>query len=173
MQQDDETTATHLQANLAACNVHESLSMILRNRHQLGWMYRGSAYCQQIRNENKLKRLEWAQRNLHGIFDDVIWMDEASIQLDWHKRYSCRKGQKPHPKPRPKHPRKVHVWAGISKREATGICLFEGKMNAPLFCEILRQALLPFLQEKSPTPNSHRLMQDNDPKHRSRYARKF
>ena len=48
----------------------------------MGWVYRGLAYCQLIRNENKQKRLEWAQRNLHENFDDVIWSDEASIQLD-------------------------------------------------------------------------------------------
>jgi len=174
MQEDDETTATQLQTRLAAHNVHVSLSTVLRNRRQLGWIYRGSAYCQLIRNENKQKRLEWAQRNLHDTFEDVIWTDEASIQLDWHKRYSCRKeGERPRPKPRPKHPTKVHVWAGISKKGATGICIFEGKMNAPLFCQILRRTLLPFLQVKFPTPNSHRLMQDNDPKHCSRYARCF
>jgi len=46
-------------------------------------------------------------------------------------------------------------------------------MNAPLFCQILRRTLLPFLQLKFPAPSSHRLMQDNDPKHCSRYAQKF
>ena len=48
MQQDDETTATQLQVKLASHNVHVSLSTILRNRRQLGWIYRGSAYCQLI-----------------------------------------------------------------------------------------------------------------------------
>jgi len=104
----------------------------------MGWVYRGSAYCQLIRNENKQKWLEWAQRNLYENFDDVIWSDEASIQLDSHKRYCCRKeGERPRPKP----PTKVHVWAGISKKGATGICIFEGKMNAHLFCQILRQTV--------------------------------
>ena len=174
MQEDDETTATLLQTRLAAHNVHVSLSTILRNQRQLGWIYRGSAYCQLIRSENKQKWLEWAHRNLSDTFKDVIWTDEASIQLDWHKRYCCRKeGEKPRPKPRPKHPIKVHVWAGISKKGATGICIFEGKMNAPLFCQLLRVTLLPLLQEKFPAPGTHRLMQDNDPKHCSRYAQRF
>jgi len=101
-------------------------------------------------------------------------MDEASIQMDWHKRYCCRKeGEKPRPKPHPKHSTKVHVWAGISKQGAIGICIFEGRMNAPLFCEILQQTLLPFLEEKFPLQNSHRMMQDNDLKHCSRYAQRF
>ena len=116
-----ETTATQLQAKLAAHGCYISLITILRNRCQLGWVYRGSAYCQLIRNENKQKRLEWARANLDNNFDDVIWSDESSIQLDCHRRYCCRKeGERPRPKPRPKHPTKVHVWAGISKKGLQG-----------------------------------------------------
>ena len=174
MREDDETTATQLQARLAAHSVYVSLTTILRNRRQLGWIYRGSAYCQLIRNVNKQKRLEWARAHLNDNFDDVIWSDESSIQLDCHRRYCCRKeGEKPRPKPRPEHPTKVHVWAGISKREPTGICIFEGIMDAPFFCSILRRTLLPFLQKTFPAPNSHRFMQDNDPKHCSRMAQSF
>ena len=102
----------------------------------------------------------------------MIWSDESSIQLDTHQRYCCRK-EREAPKPRPKYPTKVHVWAGISKKGATGICIFKGIMDAPLYCEILTRTLLPFLAEKFPTPNSHRFMQDNDPKHCSRAAQKF
>ena len=53
MREDDETTATQLQAKLAAEGVYVSLTTIVRNRRQLGWIYRGSAYCQLIRNQNK------------------------------------------------------------------------------------------------------------------------
>ena len=55
MREDDETTATQLQAKLAAEGVYVSLTTILCNRRQLGWIYRGSAYCQLIRNQNKQK----------------------------------------------------------------------------------------------------------------------
>ena len=39
--------------------------------------------------------------------------------------------------------------------------------------KFLRRTLLPFLQEKFPAPNSHRFMQDSDPKHCSRAAQRF
>ena len=77
------------------------------------------------------------------------------------------------PKPRPKHPIKVHVWAGISKKGPTNVCIFEGKMDAPLFCQFLQTTLLPYIQEKFPSPDTHRFMQDNDPRHCSRYAQHF
>lgn len=72
---------------------------------------------------------------------------------------------------RPKHPTKVHVWAGISMRGRTGICIFEGVMNAELFVEILDKTLLPFID--SVYPEGHQFMQDNDPKHSSNMTKQW
>ena len=66
----------------------------------------------------------------------------------------------------------MHVWAGIRKRGRTGICIFEGIMDAPLYIEVLERTLLPFLQIVYPR-NSGRFMADNDPKHTSNNAKNF
>jgi len=60
----------------------------------------------------------------------------------------------------------VHVWAGISTRGATNICIFEGNMDSVAYQDILSRFLLPFVHNKS--PKGYRFMQDNDPKHTSR-----
>ena len=66
---------------------------------------------------------------------------------------------------RPKHLTKVHMWAGISKKGKTGICIFEGIMKKELFVSILEGTLLPLITDVY--PEEYRFMQDNDPKHTS------
>ena len=105
MQLDDETTAVQLEKILADQGHKLSLKSILRSRSKLGWTFRGSAYCQLIREQNKAKRLEWAIENkdaaLNSEFTDVVWTDECSVQLESHRRFCCRKrGMQAKPKPR-------------------------------------------------------------------------
>ena len=67
MRLDDET---QLYALLRLKGFNISLPTILRARTALGWTFRGSAYCQLIREANKLKRLDWAKANLNTNFED-------------------------------------------------------------------------------------------------------
>ena len=101
MRLDDETTAIQLHRLLVSKGHTISLSTILRCRKSLGWTYRGSAYCQLIRDANKEKRVSWARDHLQDDFSDVILTDEATVQLESHRRFACRKrGEPPRPKPR-------------------------------------------------------------------------
>ena len=102
---DDETTAVQLHYILRERGIEISLRTVLRSRTQLGWTFRGSAYCQLIRTVNMEKWLEWATKYLDDAlndrFENVIWTEECSVQAESHRRFSCRKiGQRPKPKPR-------------------------------------------------------------------------
>ena len=101
MRLDDETTATQLHSMLVSKGYSLSLKTILRCRTSLGWTFRGSAYCQLNRAENMQKRLEWTLNNQSENFEDVIFTDECTVQMETHRHFCCRKqGEAPRPKPR-------------------------------------------------------------------------
>ena len=91
MRKDDETTANQLQKVLLDRGIDISLRNILRCRKSLGWTYRGSAYCQLIRDANRAKRLVFARKILEYNFEDVIFTDECTVQMETHRRFCCRK----------------------------------------------------------------------------------
>ncbi len=127
-----------------------------------------------------MKRLEWAKQVLDETengFLDVIWTEECTVRFETHGASAVTKkdwdlrtsqGNKNYFNNlynaycicvlhRAKHPVKVHVWAGISTKGSTGICIFSGILKAPLYVQILEQTLLPFLHDVFANG------QDNDP----------
>ena len=100
----DETTVKELKEKLEVETAKLSCSTVLRCRRSLGWTHRGSAYCQLIREGNKAKRLAWATQYLPEAstgFNNVIYTDESSVQLEAHRQHSCHRiGQPPCLKPR-------------------------------------------------------------------------
>ena len=94
MRKDGETTAFQLHEILCEYSHHVSLSTVFNSRRLLGWTFRGSSYCQLIRAVNKVKRLEWARQyaaETEAGFNDVIYSDKTSIQLETHRRFCCCK----------------------------------------------------------------------------------
>ncbi|KAL5503365.1 hypothetical protein EMCRGX_G010301 [Ephydatia muelleri] len=75
MQEDDETSAVQLNCLLNGKGFPISLRTILRCRSTLGWIFRGSAYCQLIRDANKIKNVQLCVKHLHDSFNDVVNTD--------------------------------------------------------------------------------------------------
>ena len=123
MLKDDETTAYQIHKLLTDKGINISVSTILRCRKELGWTFRGSAYCQLIRAVNKEKRLAWAKQYLDEAedgFDNVIWTDESSIQAETHKRFCYRK-KSCAPKTKPRYLQGVVTLIKCIEPFATGI----------------------------------------------------
>ena len=101
MRRDDETTAAELQKMLASHGEDISVCTVLHLWVALGWTYRGSSYCQLIRQTNKIKRLEFASANLGYNFEDAILTDECVCAArDTPQILLSKAGETPRPKPR-------------------------------------------------------------------------
>ena len=116
MRNNDEMTSGQIQRKLEKRGVAVSSSLVRRSRKELGWTLQRTAYCQLIRDANKVKRLEFARRVLESgdTFHNIIFSDECSVSLEQYRRTCYRKINEPTKrKPKLKHPLKLHVWAGI------------------------------------------------------------
>lgn len=78
-----------------------------------------------IRKPNRVKLLELSEKCLreNKQFDNVTFKDKCSVH----------KWEQPKLKGKLKHPGKVHVWAGISKRGPTEWMVFEDIMDAQFY----------------------------------------
>ena len=135
LKDNDELTARKVRSNLEERFPHlrVSIATVKRVRRENGWVCTRPHYCQLIREVNKEKRLVWCQEQMKDgeQFENVVFTDECTVQLDHHGRLCFRKQKQPRAlKQRAKHPAKVHIWGGISVRGATRIVIFTGNMNA-------------------------------------------
>ena len=92
--------------------------------------------------------MEWCKERIESRdtdFDNVIFSDECTVQLESHRRITFyKKGQPIRYKMKAKHPPKVNVWAGISG--ATKVIVFTGTLTTTRYVDILEAALIPFLE---------------------------
>ena len=101
MSENDEYTAAELKKLLIGKfgedKVPYSERTISRARNELGWTFTTSRYCQAIRDANKAKRVIWVNKCLEDeeSFDNVIFTDECTVQLECHRRKSSRKKNAP------------------------------------------------------------------------------
>ena len=82
MQKDYETTAMQLHALLVSRDYLISKKTILHCSTALGWTFCRSAYYQLIWERNKTKCLEWTRQHLQNNFDNFVWTDKCSVQLE-------------------------------------------------------------------------------------------
>lgn len=72
------------------------------------------------------------------IFDDVVFIDEFSIWLEWYNKVCfCKKGMLVKFKLIVKYLYKVYVWGGIFKWGVMSIFIFIGIMKKEFYVEVI------------------------------------
>jgi len=79
MRSNDEMMSAQIQKKLAKRGITVSSSTARRSRKKQGWTLQQTAYCQLIRDANKVKRLEYAQHIIQSgdTFDNVCVLGSA------------------------------------------------------------------------------------------------
>ncbi|XP_064608393.1 uncharacterized protein LOC135472697 [Liolophura sinensis] len=115
----DITMAELQQRMLDVFRIQVSSECIRMHVRKLGWCKKQTRYCQMVRRENQVKRLTYCLMcySNNEEFQDCILSDEASIEVmrSGRMRFIHKEEKTIIAKVwKPKHPFKVHVWAGIS-----------------------------------------------------------
>lgn len=141
-----------------------------------------------ISKVNKNKRLKWALEHEQWTEDDwkrVIWSDETKINRfgsDGNRYSWVRTDTSLQPKliePTVKFGGgNIMMWGCMTWSGIGAMARIEGKMDGPMFVNILRECLVPTLEAcmllpEFPPYNQLYFQQDNDPKHTSNVAKSF
>ena len=157
----------------------------LHHKRALGFSCAKTRFVPIIREVNKVHRLDFATDVIKARvnFDDIIFTDESSFQTHGNNQISTVKivrdeffkviSREHFFAVKPKHPAKVHLWGGISRRGPTDLLIFDGIMDRFFYTEkILRDTYLPSAKSLYPEMTPH-MWADNDPKHASKHADAF
>ncbi len=157
-------------------DLNVSCSTVQRVRRSLGFVRTKAKYCQVVRKANMPKRVNFSLKIMRdpSLLKHVIFSDESAVQLDSHARFFYRPIGKPLRalRQRPKHPAKIHMWAGISWLSATPIVIMSGetRIDSIKYCEVLEEGLIPFLEQKR---EKFLLQADSAPCHKSAKTMEF
>ena len=124
-----------------------------------------------LSEKNRLFRIEWAQKNKFKLWCRAVFADEASFWLNRGKVRMWTKSGKKRSQKTTKHSPKLHIWAAFSSFGTFPLCIFRQNLDAQFFVKILGWHLL--TQAETFHGNRWFLVQDNDPKHRSKLAQQW
>jgi transposase len=143
-----------------------------RALEEMEYKYKSVRNIPLLQDHHQISRLDFARLNFNKNWANVIFVDEVTFQT-----YTCPKNayqNKYHrvTNPTPKHPLKIHAWAGISTKGISSLYLFTFNLTGIFYKRILKTKLLPFARDCFGQRDWF-LLQDNDPKHKSQVVKKF
>lgn len=124
-----------------------------------------------ITEKQRTVRLDWAHRHQNDDWKRTFFVDETAFSLFrntvrvWHQA-GCRPTRK-----LPKIRQKVMAWGGFSIQGRTPFYTFTKIMDSEMYIQILKDYLLPTAHRMF--GSRWRLVQDNDPKHKSKKTMEF
>ena len=169
-----EESSIQLSQYMKGQSVDISPRTIRRRLAEAGFRY-GVPIGKPLLTEDHINaRFQWAMDHRNFDFSKAIFTDESTFFLfsNKHKIWQPRGARKVFRTV--KHPTKVHVWGCLSENGFGELYCFTSNLNAQLLCKIYKKALLPSVKKLFGSEDPEWwLVEDNDPKHRSKVAKEL
>jgi transposase len=167
-------TATQIQKKMEERNVEISARTVRRRLHEAGGKYTNEILKPLLTDDHQRKRLQWAKEHRNFDWNRVIFTDESTFQLYSSKKKVWQFARNKKVFRTVKHPPKIHVWGCFSASGFGKLVCFQRNLDANFMCSIYEQGLLASARELFGEGNIDWILQeDNDPKHRSKIAKKW
>ena len=172
IRRNNETTTKELVEKLLQNgNVDVSRWTIQRQLKRLGYKSSLPYKTPMLTQQQKDARVQWAIKHQNDDWSRTIFTNETCYQLFRKTIRRWSKNPKAEVKRIPKNRQKILVWGGFSIKGLVGYHSFTNIMDGTYYIQILQDHLI--RNARKQFGRRWRLLQDNDPKHKSRIVKKF
>ena len=168
---DEGITSEKIQEQVLNENIDVSARTIRRRLGEAGFKYMKPLSKPLLTEHHQRKRLLWAKSLVNFDWDQVIASDETVFRIHEVKRfYWQRPGERKVCRKVP-YSIKMNAWGCLSSTGFGRIICFKNNMTSAFLCDnIYPNALLSSAHRLFGRSQDWILLEDNDPKHRSRYS---
>lgn len=170
---DMDTTSKSIQLELQNSGINVTDRTIRNRLKDAGLKYSKPLSKPLLSDQDRQKRLSWAKSMQNQDWDRVMFTDETLIHLHSKRKYTWQRPGERKVVRTVKYPLKINVWGCLSTQGFGKMFWFQQNLNSEFLCDqIYQRALLPSANKHFGQQEWY-LLEDNDPKHRSNYSKRW
>ncbi|CAF0792472.1 unnamed protein product [Rotaria sordida] len=168
---DEGITSEDIQQELRRQGTNISRSTIQNRLLEAGFKFSRPLSKPLLTQQHRRNRLIWAQSMQNYNWNKLIISNETTIRLHAVGKFFWQRPGERKVVRTVKYPLKVNVWGCLSNSGFGRIVCFQHNLTSDFLCnEIYQNALLPTARSHFGRRHDWVLLEDNDPKHRSRFS---
>jgi hypothetical protein len=168
---DEGLTSEQVQQQLTNENININARTIRRRLNEAGFKYMKPLPKSLLTEHHQRKRLSWAKSLINFDWNQVIASDETVFRVHDVKRFYWQRPGEREVCRTVKYSIKINAWGCLSSGGFGRIICFKENMTSTVLCDkIYTNALLPSASKLFAQNEVWLLLEDNDPKHRSKYS---
>ncbi|CAF3816941.1 unnamed protein product [Rotaria sp. Silwood1] len=174
IEENEDATSVSIARGLKRKKVEISSRTVRRRLKVAGYRFSAPLSKPLLTTLHKQRRLQWARLMQHQDWNKIVFSDECTIRLGPVKRrYWQLKGHRKVVRTT-KHPAKVNVWGCFARNGFAQIVCFPHNLTSKYLCsQIYGKALRHSTRQLFGRDRDFKLLEDNDPKHKSKQSKEW